>query len=70
MAKLTDEIKESLAGKKIVFLADSFKKSIPNAVPIGLLSYWMMKHSYFRPVFQKDTDEYEREPAACNILLG
>ena len=35
MVKLTDEIKESLAGTKIVFLATSSKKSIPNAVPIG-----------------------------------
>ena len=32
MAKLTDEIKESLAGKKIVFLATSSKKAYPIAV--------------------------------------
>ena len=35
MVKLTDEIKESLAGTKIVFLATSSKKCVPNAVPIG-----------------------------------
>ena len=35
MVKLTDEIKESLAGTKIVFLATSSKKNVPNAVPIG-----------------------------------
>jgi predicted pyridoxine 5'-phosphate oxidase superfamily flavin-nucleotide-binding protein len=35
MVKLTDEIKESLAGTKIVFLATSSKDCTPNAVPIG-----------------------------------
>lgn len=35
MVKLTDEIKESLAAMKIVFLATSSKDSIPNVVPIG-----------------------------------
>ncbi len=35
MVKLTDEIKESLAAMKIVFLATSSKNSTPNAVPIG-----------------------------------
>jgi len=35
MVKLTDEIKESLTGTKIVFLATSSKGSMPNAVPIG-----------------------------------
>nr|WP_320160511.1 pyridoxamine 5'-phosphate oxidase family protein [uncultured Methanoregula sp.] len=35
MVKLTDEIKESLTGTKIVFLATSSKSSMPNAVPIG-----------------------------------
>jgi predicted pyridoxine 5'-phosphate oxidase superfamily flavin-nucleotide-binding protein len=35
MVKLTDEIKESLAGTKIVFLATAGKDCMPNAVPIG-----------------------------------
>jgi len=35
MVKLTDEIKESLAVMKIVFLATSSKDGIPNVVPIG-----------------------------------
>ncbi|MEI6294403.1 MAG: pyridoxamine 5'-phosphate oxidase family protein [Methanomicrobiales archaeon] len=35
MVKLTDEIKESLAVMKIVFLATSSKGGIPNVVPIG-----------------------------------
>jgi hypothetical protein len=35
MVMLTDEIKESLAGTKIVFLATAGKDSTPNVVPIG-----------------------------------
>lgn len=35
MVKLTDEMKESLTGTKLVFLATSSKKSTPNVVPIG-----------------------------------
>jgi hypothetical protein len=35
MVKLTEEIKESLAGTKIVFLATSAKDHTPNVVPIG-----------------------------------
>lgn len=35
MVKLTDEIKESLTGTKIVFLATSSKEGTPNVVPIG-----------------------------------
>jgi predicted pyridoxine 5'-phosphate oxidase superfamily flavin-nucleotide-binding protein len=35
MVNLTDEIRESLAGTKIVFLATSSKDGTPNAVPIG-----------------------------------
>lgn len=35
MVKLTEEIKESLAVMKIVFLATSSKSGIPNVVPIG-----------------------------------
>lgn len=35
MVKVTDEIKASLAGTKLVFLATSSKTGIPNAVPIG-----------------------------------
>jgi predicted pyridoxine 5'-phosphate oxidase superfamily flavin-nucleotide-binding protein len=35
MVKLTDEIKESLAAMKIVYLATASKDSIPNVVPIG-----------------------------------
>jgi predicted pyridoxine 5'-phosphate oxidase superfamily flavin-nucleotide-binding protein len=35
MAKLTDEMKESLTATKIVFLATSSKKGTPNVVPIG-----------------------------------
>ncbi len=35
MVKLTDEIKESLTGTKIVFLATASKDGIPNVVPIG-----------------------------------
>ena len=35
MVKLTDEMKESLTGTKLVFLATSSKNSMPNVVPIG-----------------------------------
>jgi predicted pyridoxine 5'-phosphate oxidase superfamily flavin-nucleotide-binding protein len=35
MVMLTTEIKESLAGTKIVFFATASKKDIPNAVPVG-----------------------------------
>jgi hypothetical protein len=35
MVTLTDEIKASLAGTKIAFLATSSKGSVPNVVPIG-----------------------------------
>jgi predicted pyridoxine 5'-phosphate oxidase superfamily flavin-nucleotide-binding protein len=35
MVKLTEEIKNSLTGTKIVFLATASKNGIPNAVPIG-----------------------------------
>jgi uncharacterized protein len=35
MVELTDEMKESLAGTKTVFLATSSKDCIPNVVPIG-----------------------------------
>ncbi|HVN73726.1 MAG TPA: pyridoxamine 5'-phosphate oxidase family protein [Methanoregula sp.] len=35
MVKLTEEMKESLAGTKLAFLATSSKDSTPNVVPIG-----------------------------------
>jgi len=35
MVKVTDEIKASLAGTKLVFLATSSKNGTPNAVPVG-----------------------------------
>jgi uncharacterized protein len=35
MVKITDEIRESLAGTKTVFLATASKAAMPNAVPIG-----------------------------------
>jgi predicted pyridoxine 5'-phosphate oxidase superfamily flavin-nucleotide-binding protein len=35
MVALTNEIKESLTGTKIIFLATASKNSMPNAVPIG-----------------------------------
>ena len=35
MVKLTSEIKDSLAGTKIVFFATASNKGAPNAVPIG-----------------------------------
>ncbi|MEN6443831.1 MAG: pyridoxamine 5'-phosphate oxidase family protein [Methanoregula sp.] len=35
MVKLTDQIKESLAGTKIVFFATSARDHTPNVVPIG-----------------------------------
>ncbi|MCX6690931.1 MAG: pyridoxamine 5'-phosphate oxidase family protein [Deltaproteobacteria bacterium] len=35
MVKLTDEIKESLTGTKVVFLATSAKDRTPNVVPIA-----------------------------------
>ena len=35
MVKLTDEMKGSLAGTKLLFLATASKKSVPNVVPIG-----------------------------------
>ncbi|PKL70881.1 MAG: flavin-nucleotide-binding protein [Methanomicrobiales archaeon HGW-Methanomicrobiales-1] len=35
MVTLTDEIKESLTGTKLVFMATSSKEGMPNVVPIG-----------------------------------
>ena len=35
MVKLTEEMKESLGGTKLAFLATSSKDSTPNVVPIG-----------------------------------
>ena len=35
MVILTEEIRDSLQGTKLAFLATSSKKSIPNAVPIA-----------------------------------
>lgn len=35
MVKLTDDMKESLAGTKLVFMATSSKHGIPNVVPIA-----------------------------------
>ena len=35
MVKLTDEMKESLAGTKLAFLATAAKDGTPNVVPIG-----------------------------------
>jgi len=35
MVKLTDEMKESLTGTKLAFLATAAKDSTPNVVPIG-----------------------------------
>ena len=35
MVNLTDDIKESLAGTKLVYLATSSKDRVPNVVPIG-----------------------------------
>lgn len=35
MVKLTTEVKESLAGTKLVFLATAAKDGMPNVVPIG-----------------------------------
>jgi uncharacterized protein len=35
MVRLTDEMKESLAGTKTLFLATSAKNGMPNVVPIG-----------------------------------
>jgi uncharacterized protein len=35
MVKITEEIRESLAGTKTVFLATASKAGMPNAVPIG-----------------------------------
>ena len=35
MVKLTAEMKGSLTGTKLVFLATASKKSVPNVVPIG-----------------------------------
>ena len=37
MAVLTQEIKESLAGTKTVFLATAAKDGVPNVVPIGAI---------------------------------
>ncbi len=35
MVKLTEEMKESLTGTKLLFLATASKKGLPNVVPIG-----------------------------------
>lgn len=40
MVTLTDEIKESLLGTKISFLATSSKRGIPNVVPIAAFRVW------------------------------
>jgi len=35
MVKLTSEIRDSLAGTKLVYLATAAKDGTPNAVPVG-----------------------------------
>ncbi|NLA40628.1 MAG: flavin-nucleotide-binding protein [Smithella sp.] len=39
MVKVTEEIKESLKGTKIAFLATASKDGIPNAIPIGAFKF-------------------------------
>ncbi|HQL01209.1 MAG TPA: pyridoxamine 5'-phosphate oxidase family protein [Smithellaceae bacterium] len=39
MAKVTEEIKESLKGTKIAFLATSSQNGAPNVVPIGAFKF-------------------------------
>ena len=39
MAKVTEEIKESLKGTKIAFLATASKDGTPNVVPIAALKF-------------------------------
>ncbi len=39
MAKVSDEIKESLKGTKIVYLSTASKDGTPNVVPIGALKF-------------------------------
>ena len=39
MVKVTEEIKESLKGTKIAFLATASKDGVPNVVPIGAFKF-------------------------------
>jgi len=53
MVKLTSEIKDSLAGTKLVYLATAAKDGTPNAVPVGAFKLlddetMLISDQYFR----------------------
>ena len=71
MVKLTDEMKESLTGTKLVFLATSSKKSTPNVVPIGAFKLLddetLLISDQF---FNKTLQNMKENPEDCPVLVG
>jgi len=64
MVKLTDEMKESLTGTKLVFLATASKKSVPNVVPIGAFKLMdddtlLISDQYFNKTLENLTENKE-----------
>ena len=64
MVTLTQEIKESLQGTKISFLATSSKKGIPNVVPIAAFRLWddgtmLISDQYFNKTLQNMVENPE-----------
>ncbi|PKL64740.1 MAG: flavin-nucleotide-binding protein [Methanomicrobiales archaeon HGW-Methanomicrobiales-3] len=64
MVKLTDEMKGSLTGTKLVFLATASKKSVPNVVPIGAFKLMddetlLISDQYFNKTLQNLTENTE-----------
>jgi predicted pyridoxine 5'-phosphate oxidase superfamily flavin-nucleotide-binding protein len=64
MVTLTQEIKDSLQGTKLAFLATSSKKGIPNAVPIAAFKLWddgtvLISDQYFNKTLQNMVENPE-----------
>ncbi len=71
MVKLTSEIKDSLAGTKIVFFATAAKDGAPNAVPIGAFKLlddetMLISDQYFR----KTLANLQENPQAAVSFWG
>ena len=70
MVKLTSEIRESLAGTKIVYFATASKKGVPNAVPIGAFKLLDDETMLISDQYFNKTLANLKEPAGRRLLLG
>jgi len=64
MVKLTDEMKGSLTGTKLVFLATASTKGVPNVVPIGAFKLMdddtlLISDQYFNKTLENLTENKE-----------